>query len=174
MGIELQTLLKITDKLLWNANLTLSRNKIKTYREVLEDYGSDFSEFTLVENSFENTNIAFSPAVIAGSSLAFLPFKNAELTLLSKYVGQQYLDNTQNPDRSISAYLVNDLRLSYTWEPSFAKAINFSLLVNNIFDEKYESNGFTYGYLAGPVQYRENFYYPQAGRNIMGMVSIKF
>ncbi|MGC1243223.1 MAG: TonB-dependent receptor [Chryseosolibacter sp.] len=173
MGVELQGLLRISEKLIWNANLTLSRNKIGEYRELLEDYGADFTGYALVENTYRNVDIAFSPSVIAGSSLSFTPFKNADITVLSKYVGKQYLDNTANDARSIKAYFVNDLRLSYSWQPSFAKEINFSFLLNNFLDEAYESNGFTYGYLAGPVTYRENFYYPQAGRNLMGMISIK-
>ena len=174
MGIELQAALKISERLTWNANITLSRNKIAGYTEILEDYGSDFSGFSLVENRYKDTDIAFSPSVIAGSNLSVMPFRNAKITLLTKYVGKQYLDNTQNDARSISPYLVNDFRLSYGWKPSFLKEMTFSFLVNNILDEKYESNGFTYGYLAGPTEYRENFYYPQAGRNFMGMVAIKF
>lgn len=173
MGIELQGLVKISENLSWNANVTLSRNKIREYRELLEDYGPDFSGYTLVENIYRETDIAFAPSIIAGSSLSFAPFRNADLTLLSKYVGKQYLDNTGNDARSIGAYLVNDLRLSYSWHPAFAREINFSFLINNFLDEAYESNGFTYGYLAGPEVYRENFYYPQAGRNFMGMVTIK-
>lgn len=174
MGVELQGMLKLSDRLLWKANLTLSRNKIAEYTEILEDYGADFSGFDLVENTYKDTDIAFSPAVIAGSSLAFTPFRNAELTLLTKYVGKQYLDNTENDARSIAAYVVNDLRLSYSWKPAFLKEMNFSLLINNILDEKYESNGYTWGYLAGPTEYRENYFYPQAGRNFIGMISIKF
>jgi iron complex outermembrane recepter protein len=174
MGVELQGMYRLSDSFLWNANLTLSRNKIEQYTEILEDYGSDFSGFALVEHNFENTDIAFSPGVIAGSSLSFLPFKNADISLLTKYVGKQYLDNTANDDRSVSAYLVNDLRLSYSWEPSFLRQVNVSFLVNNIFDDSYESNGFTYGYLAGPTEFRENFYFPQAGRNFMGMITVKF
>ncbi|MEX1240021.1 MAG: TonB-dependent receptor [Cyclobacteriaceae bacterium] len=174
MGIELQGMVKFTDNLLWNANLTLSRNRIDEYRELLEDYGADFSGYALVESVYKDTEIAFSPAVIGGSSLSFLPFKNADITVLSKYVGKQFLDNTANDSRSIAAYLINDLRLSYSWEPSFVKEINFSFLINNILDEEYESNGYTWGYLAGPTEYRENYYYPQAGRHFMGMISIKF
>ncbi|HET9487398.1 MAG TPA: TonB-dependent receptor, partial [Chryseosolibacter sp.] len=173
MGVELAGQLNISDKLQWNANLTVSRNKIKEYREILEDYGADFSGFALVENTFKDTDIAFSPALIGGSSLTFIPFKNTDISLLTKYVGKQYLDNTANDARSIGAYLVNDLRLNYRWEPRFLKQVTFSLLINNIFDEAFESNGFTYGYFAGPAEYRENFYYPQAGRNIMGMISVK-
>jgi iron complex outermembrane receptor protein len=174
MGVELQGTIKFSDQVLWNANLTLSRNRIAEYREILEDYGADFSGFGLVENVFEDTEIAFSPSIIGASNLSFLPFDGSEITLLTKYVGKQYLDNTTNDSRSIDAYLVNDLRLSYTWKPSFVKEMTFSFLINNILDEAYESNGFTYGYLAGPVAYRENFYYPQAGRNYMAMIGIKF
>ena len=174
MGIELQSTIKFSEKLAWNANLTVSRNKIKEYKEILEDYGSDFSGFTLTENTFKNTDIAFSPGVIGSSSLTFLPFNNTDITLLTKYVGKQYLDNTASNSRSIDAYILNDLRLSYTWKPSFAKQVNFSFLINNIFDEAYESNGFTYGYRAGAAEYRENFYFPQAGRNFMGMIGIRF
>jgi iron complex outermembrane receptor protein len=173
MGVELAGQLNISDKLQWNANMTVSRNKIKEYREILEDYGADFSGFALVENTFKDTDIAFSPALIAGSSLTYIPFKNTDITLLTKFVGKQYLDNTANDARSIGAYLVNDLRLNYRWGPGFVKQVTFSLLLNNIFDEAFESNGFTYGFLAGPAEYRENFYYPQAGRNFMAMISVK-
>ncbi len=173
-GIELQGMVKLANRLTWNANLTLSQNKIANYTEVLEDYGDDFSGYDLVERTYKDTDIAFSPSVVAGSSLSFLPFGDAEIALLTKYVGKQYLDNTGNDARSIPAYLVNDLRLSYSWKPAFLKEVNFSFLVNNILDEKYESNGFTYGYLAGSTEYRENFYFPQAGRNFMAMISVKF
>src|SRR5690606_36819014 len=159
-GIELQAAVRVSERVNWNANLTVSRNRIDEYREVLTDYGADFSEYNLVENIHRDTEIAFSPSVIAGSGISFVPFEGLDVTLMTKYVGRQYLENTSNKGRSIPAYLVNDLRLSYTWKPQFVKAINFSLLINNPLDEAYESNGFTYGYLAGPVTYRENFYFP--------------
>lgn len=174
MGIELQGLARLSEKFRWNANLTVSRNKIREYKEILEDYGADFSAYDLREQTFRNTDIAFSPSVVAASSLSFIPFRNAEITLLSKYVGKQYLDNTASDARSIDPYLVNDLRLTYSWQPAFLREINFSFMINNILDEEYESNGYTWGYLAGPVEYRENYYYPQAGRNFMAMMSIKF
>jgi len=174
MGVELQGMVKFSEKFSWNANATFSKNRIEEYTEVLEDYGADFNSSDLVRNTFKNTDIAFSPSVIAGSSLSFKPFEGTDITLLTKYVGKQYLDNTSDDDRRIDPYLVNDLRLSYSWKTSFLKEIHFSFLINNIFDKAYESNGFTYGYLAGPVVFRENFYYPQAGRNFMAMVGIKF
>ena len=174
MGIELQGNLRISEKVAWSPNLTFSENRIDEYREVLEDYGDDFSELNVVERIFKDTEIAFSPSVIGASTITFAPFKGAELALLTKYVGKQYLDNTANDARSLDAYVVNDLRLSYSWKPSFLKEVSFSFLINNILDEAYQSNGYTYGYLAGSAEYRENFYYPQAGRNYMAMVGIKF
>ncbi len=173
MGIEVDGLVKLSNKVSWNANLTLSRNKISEFTEVLYDYGENWDEYNVVENVYKNTDISFSPSIIAGSALNYSPFRNFEASLLSKYVGRQYLDNTSNEARQLDAYLINDIRLTYSWKPSFVREISFSLLVNNVLDEVYESNGYTWGFLAGPTAYRENYYFPQAGRNLMGMISIK-
>jgi iron complex outermembrane receptor protein len=173
-GMEIESLLKLTKKLQWNANLTLSQNKIAEFKEVLYDYGTNFDEYNLVERTHKNSNISFSPNVIAGSQLLYAPVDGAEIGLLTKYVGKQYLDNTSNNHRSFDNYLVNDIRLRYVWKPSFMKEISISLLMNNILNEAYESNGYTWGYLAGTTEARENYYYPQAGRNFMAMISLKF
>jgi iron complex outermembrane receptor protein len=170
MGIELEGSVKLMKSLQWSANLTLSRNKIKEYVDILHDYADDSD----VKTRYTNTDISFSPNAIAGSQLAFFPFKGAEMTLLTKYVGKQYLDNTSTKDRTVTAYLVNDVRLAYKWKPEFAKEILFSLLINNVLDKKYQSNGYTWAYLyGGGAAYRETYYYPQAGRNFMAMISIK-
>lgn len=173
MGVEVDGLVKLSRKLTWNANLTLSRNKISDFTEVLYDYGANFDEYNVVENTYKNTDISYSPSVIAGSALSYSPFRNFEASLLSKFVGRQYMDNTSNESRQIDSYFINDLRFAYAWRPAFVREINFSLLVNNILDEAYESNGYTWGYLAGPTAYRENYYFPQAGTNWMAMISIK-
>ncbi len=175
-GIEFEGTVKLSNRLRWNANLTLSRNKISSFTEVGYDYGDnwEFSPAQETTKQYTNTDISFSPNVIAGSMLSYLPFRNAEVTLLTKYVGQQYLDNTSNANRKIDAYLVNDIRFSYTWRPSFIKEIAFSVLLNNVFDEMYSSNGYTWGYAGGGAVFRENYYYPQAGRNFLAMISLKF
>jgi iron complex outermembrane recepter protein len=174
MGIELEGALKISERFSWNANVTLSRNKIKEFTEVYYDYGANFDEYNEVRVTHRDTDISFSPNIIAGSGLNYRVFKNLEATLLTKYVGSQYLDNTSNTQRSIDAYVVNDLRFSYTVHPTFMKEIALSLLVNNILEEEYESNGYTWGYAGGGQQYRENYYFPQAGRNFMAMLTLKF
>ncbi|NBW35102.1 MAG: TonB-dependent receptor [Cytophagia bacterium] len=172
-GIELEMAYQLSNALRWNANVTFSQNKILEFNEVLYDYGLDYSEYNEVINTYKDTDISFSPNVIAGSVFSYSPIANAEVSLLSKYVGKQYLDNTSNEQRRIDAFFVNDIRLTYNWKPDFVKEIGFSLLVNNILNETYESNGFTYGYFGGGETIRQNFYYPQAGTHFLALVSIK-
>lgn len=173
-GIELEGSVRLDSKVQWNANLTLSQNKIKNFDEVIYDYGTNFDEYNEVVNNYSDTDISFSPNVIAGSGLMYTPIKNVEVSLLTKYVGKQFLDNTSNDARRISSYFINDLRLAYSIKPSFMKEISISMLANNIFNVGYSSNGYTYGYLGGTTEYRQNFYYPQAGRNYMVMVALRF
>jgi iron complex outermembrane recepter protein len=173
-GIELDGMVNLSRRFSWNANLTLSRNKIQSFTEILYDYGVNYDEFNVITNEYTKTSISFSPNIIAGSLLTFKPLPAGEITLLTKYVGEQFLDNTSNEARKIDAYITNDLRFAYTLRPKAIKEMTFSLLLNNLFNEMYESNGYTYGYLGGGQEFRENFYYPQAGRNVMGMINIRF
>ena len=175
-GIELEGAVMLTPKLRWNANLTLSRNKIDTYVEELNDYGVNFDQQeTFITTEFNDTDIAFSPNVIAGSQLSFTPFSMFEVSLLTKYVGQQFLDNTSNDERAIDAYFVNDLRFNYTVRTNVIKEIGFNLLINNIFSEMYSSNGYTFGYFGGPdFEVRENYFYPQAPRHFLFSVMLRF
>ena len=174
-GIELEGAVKWSDKMQWNANLTLSRNKIKNFTEVLIDYGETFDGFDVIENMYQDTDIAFSPNIIAGSQLTYTPFENFEVGVLTKYVGDQFLDNTSNDARKIDAYFVNDLRLNYSIKDKLAKEIGINLLINNILNEKYSSNGYTFGYFGGSeFEVRENYFYPQAPRNFLLSLVLKF
>lgn len=174
MGVELDGAWRISRHFSWNANITLSENKIREFTEVYYDYGPDFEDYNAVNTTHRNTDISFSPNAIAASGITYQPNASIDITLMSKYVGRQFLDNTSNRDRSIDAYVVNDLRLRYTLRPSFAREVTLSLLLNNFLDEAYESNGYTWGYAGGGALYRENYYFPQAGRNLMAMVALKF
>jgi iron complex outermembrane recepter protein len=170
MGIEIETLIQLNQKFLLNANATFSQNKISNFTEILYDY----FDGAVVERNYKSTDISFSPSLIAGAGLTFRPVSALELSLLSKYVSRQYLDNTSNSSRSLDPYFVNDLRFAYTFKPAFVREITVSLLAGNIFNERYESNGYTWGYLYGPDEYRENYFYPQAGRSYQLMLAAHF
>lgn len=169
LGIELEGGVSITSNFSWAANATFSKNKIESYTEFIDDYDNGGQ----IERNFSDTDIALSPSIIANSILGFSENGlTAELT--TKYVSKQYLDNTQNDARSIDPYLVNDLRISYAFTNlSFAKGITANLMINNLLDEKYETNGYTFGYVFGGEQ-RFNYYYPQAGRNFLLQVKWEF
>ncbi len=169
-GVEVDATVFFAKWFNWNVNATLSQNRIRNYQNVVYDYSDGFDVLT---EGFEDTEISFSPSIIAASRLNFEPMKGLEINLNSKYVGKQYLDNTQNENRTIEAYLVNDLRVAYTVENLLFKKVQFSVLINNILDERYVSNGYTYSYIAGD-EVTENFYYPQAGINFLAGVNLIF
>ena len=180
-GIELQAGWNISPNFKWQANATFSKNKIRSFTEVIYDYGPAFDEFNIIENTYADTDIAYSPSVIAASQLTWKVFDGAlhsadqlELTLLSKYVGDQYLDNTSNENRRIENYFVNDIRLRYSLEGWVFSGIDLTLQVNNVFGEQFSSNGYTFGYQGGPdYVVRENYLYPQALANYMITLGIR-
>jgi len=169
-GIELQAGVKPLKNLDIQGNIAFSKNVILNYTEYIDNW-DDWSQQA---NSLGKTEISFSPAVVAGGSVRFTPFKNFDVAWYSKYVGKQYLDNSSNPDRMLKAWFVNDLQLAYVFKPKFVKEISLNLMVNNILNHLYESNGWTYSYIYGAKQYTENWYFPQAGRNFLIGVGIKF
>ena len=110
----------------------------------------------------------------ASSVLSYKPLKNTEISLLSYYVGKQYIDNTSSNDRKLNPYLVNNLRLDYTTKQKLFKELKFKLLINNILNEKYESNGWVYSYLYNGKRNKMDGYFPQAGTNFLFSVSVGF
>ena len=170
MGVEVEAGVKVAKTLKVNANITLSNNKIKNFSEIVPNYdgGAD------MVNQFTETNIAFSPSTIFGSQILYNPLKNLEVGFLSKYVGKQYLDNTTDEKRKLNSYFTNDLRAIYTIKGKTLKEVNFSFLVNNIFNTLYESNGYSYSYISEKQIITENYYYPQAGTNVLLGVNLKF
>ena len=99
--------------------------------------------------------------------------KNFEISLLSKYVSEQYLDNTEDEGRKLDPYYVQDARVLYTFRKALLKEVNIILQVNNIFDKKFEPNGYTYNYISGGELVVNNYYFPMAGTNFMIAVNIK-
>jgi iron complex outermembrane recepter protein len=168
-GIELQGSVKPSPKFHASANLTLSQNRVLNFTEYADDYDNGGQK----ENFFSSSTLSFSPAAIAGATFTFIPVKRGEIRLLNKYVSRQYLDNTGNATRSIDPFLVNDLALSYAVKTKLAKEIIFNFQLNNLFNRKYEANGYTYNYIYGGQTVVENFFFPMAGINFMMGMNIK-
>ena len=173
-GLELSATVKLAEKWKLAANTTLSQNKIKNFTETVVNYDGDEDKI----NKFAKTDISFSPNLISGGQLFYAPVNNVELAWMTKYVSKQFMDNTSDDNRSLNAFFVNDIRASYSIKPKaerrpLFKELTFNLLVNNIFNHLYESNGYTYSYIYDKQVTTENFYYPQAGTNFLLAVKVR-
>jgi iron complex outermembrane receptor protein len=169
-GIELQLNTQLTQNWLWSGNATFSRNKIDEYQRFLDDFDSGGQQV----ETYENVTIAFSPSVIANSSFTYQTGDfSAEWNM--NYVSEQFLDNTENISRSIDPYLINNLLFTYEYNDlSFIRGITASLQINNVLDEKYVANGYTFGWIAEDEEKSFNYYYPQAGRHVMANLQFRF
>ncbi|GGD18772.1 TonB-dependent receptor [Flavobacterium orientale] len=171
IGLEVDATLKLTEKWFLQPNVTLSQNKNQDFV---------FQRDGVLEN-LGTTNIAFSPNFIAANRLTFIPIKNLQLSFLSKFVGEQYMGNIDAESSKLDSYFVNDLNISYeiTFNKVF-KSMRFNALVNNIFDLKYESNGYFYTYdddfsNPGTISTIEGAgFYPQAGINFLIGLTLLF
>jgi iron complex outermembrane recepter protein len=173
-GIELQGRYKLNKMVQISGNLTLSENKIKNFNDNIPRYDVNFNLIKQDTFFYSKPDLAFSPAVISSALLQVFPFTNAEINLTGKCVGDQYLDNTGNKARSLNGYFVQDFRLQYSLHNKITKEIILIAQANNIWNRKYESNGYTYSYFYDQSLVTENFYYPMAGRNFMLALNLKF
>lgn len=175
-GVELAGLLNFNDRVEVASNFALSRNKIRNYTETVYIYNEDYVSEGAVESQYGQTDISFSPAFISTHRIEVQPLRGFKTALIYKTVSKQYLDNTSSEDRKIDGYQVMDLRLRYTVKPSFMREVELALLVNNLFSELYEANGYTFSeqYVGDPTRYDYNYYYPQAPRNFLLSLGVKF
>ncbi|HWR32003.1 MAG TPA: TonB-dependent receptor, partial [Chitinophagaceae bacterium] len=169
-GIELQGGYQFTKWMNAVVNIAFSKNKVNNFTEYIDDYDNGGQKL----NQYGSTDIAFSPAVVGGATINFQPTEKSELSLLSKYVSKQYLDNTQDNGRVLNSFLVQDVRAIYTIRKKCPKEINLIAQVNNILNTKYEPNGYTYNYIYGGELSVNNYYFPMAGTNVMIGVNVRF
>ncbi len=172
LGLELEAVVPVTSKLTLQPNITLSSNKID---EIIVPTNGEPLRFS-------DTNISFSPEIVAANAIVFQPINNLQMSLLSKFVGEQYMSNTENSISKLDSFFVNDFNVTYTLKTkSIFESVVFTGLVNNIFNEKYVSNGYfgsfdfedtnsptgiTTGYYAG--------FYPQATTNFLVGLTLNF
>ena len=172
-GVEFTNVLNTKDFYV-NSSLSLSRNLVYNFNETLYDYGADFSQYNIIENKYGITDLAFSPGVLLNNHFEWKANKFLSFILNSKYVGKQYLDNTSNEKRVLKDFLINDFKIQTNLTNNVFNNLFFKIEINNIFNVKYSSNGYTFGYYGGmDYEVRENYFYPQATRNIMFSVSIE-
>jgi iron complex outermembrane receptor protein len=171
LGIELEFKVNLNSNWLWQPNIALSSN------QNLDFY---FKRDGVLEN-LGKTQLAYSPNLVGGNAIMYVPSTRFQIGLLSKYVGKQYMGNIDSENSTLSAYFVNDLNAVYTWQPNkWIQEIQWSLLVNNIFNAQYESNGYFYTFddtwsAPGQVTTVEGAgYYPQAGINFLTGVMLRF
>lgn len=172
-GVELQAAYTATNWIQVAANFTLSTNKIKSYTQYFDNYDADWNPLDQISQTYKNTTIAFSPATTGSAVISLFPFKDFECSFLSKQAGKQYLDNTEDENKVLNSYFTEDIRLIYTKKLKTIKEVQLMLNVNNIFNKKYEPNGYTYSYYLDATLTNDNYFMPMASTNFMLSINFK-
>ena len=173
-GVELTMGAKLTNWLKWDGNVSVSENKIVNFTEVVDAFDKNWISLGTQTNFFKSTDIAYSPNVISNSKFTY-HFKTFECALTSAYVGKQYFDNSSDDSRSIKAYFVNNLNMKYSMNLFKLTTLDFALQLNNLLDVDYEANAWTwYSCYVDGKRVNDSRFFPQAGRNFLAMVTLKF
>jgi iron complex outermembrane receptor protein len=176
-GLELEIGGKLPFGFFIEGNITWSRNRIRAFDEVLYQYTD--TSVSVITNRLYDTPIAFSPGWIGAlqTGWRYEPeskkrLNHIEFAYVLKHVGQQFMDNSGVYDRMLAGYFVNDARASTEFKV-FDQVFGVDVWVNNLLNAEYISNGYTYSYIYGDL-ITERFYYPQALRNFMVSLRVKF
>jgi iron complex outermembrane receptor protein len=172
-GIELYAYYKVVQGFVINGTITLSKNQIQSFDEYVDVYYDTLPYYDQKLIQHKNTNLALSPNIVGNIGFSLVPFNNFTVDWMTKFVGKQYLDNTSDINRSMNPFNYSNLNLSYSLKKVLFEEIVFGLQINNIFNQMYANNGYTFSYIYGVQTTTENFYYPQAGTNLMGRILIK-
>ena len=166
LGLELDASIVLTEQLSLVSNFALSKNKIQDLT---------INRDGAVQN-LNDTNIAFSPDLITTHALEYAPNTKFRAALIGKYVGEQYLSNTDTEASKLDSYFVTDFNFTYTLPVNNVfDSIVFTGMVNNLFDLKYVDRGYTYlDTWSGPTATEIQGYYPQATRNFLLGMTLMF
>ncbi|MEN9971841.1 MAG: hypothetical protein RIS20_188 [Bacteroidota bacterium] len=174
LGVEVYGAYQFNKKWRVTGAITLSENKILHFNEYLDVYLDTLPYYTQQVIKHEKTNMSFSPNFTGNIGLQWSPIENLQVAWMTKLVGRQFLDNTGNVNRSIDPYNFSNIQCNYSIFGKFCKEIQFGLMVNNVLNQLYSNNGYTFSYAYSGQTTTENFYYPQAGRNFIARVLLKF
>lgn len=169
LGLELQAGVRLASWLNWEANASLSRNRIQGFTEYVDTYDADWNELPQTQIYHESTDISFSPSLVANSSFV-LSQDIWSARLSSSYVGRQYLDNTSCLQRSLDPYFISQLQAGCQIKPQ----VRLDLFVYNLFNESYESSGWVWSYFLDGQRRQEAGYFTQAGTHLTGRLTLRF
>lgn len=174
-GLELSVDGYFTNQLRFRSSLSLAKNRVAEIKHYMDNYDLPYVNNLPQQNVavFKNAPLANSPEFMANAALTYT-FKSFTSEWMSRYVGTQYLDNTGSKSKSIPHFWVNDLRFNYIISASESSKISLSVLINNLFNELYAPRGYTYSFVSGGELTTENFYFPQAERNILAQIKFHF
>ena len=175
-GIELSASWRVADWFTANANATLSQNRIENYVHRVVDYaleGNVADGYGYYEVEMGTTRLAYSPNAMASLLLDF-HHRGFEAIWQTQYVGKQYFTNYENANMQLDAYCVTNLNLGYTFRTRMAKSVRVGLLINNLFNAKYASNGYGWSEAYEGAQDDHAYFFPQAPTNVLANVTIKF
>ena len=169
-GIELESIFKATNNLEISSNISFSRNKNIDYK----------TNFDGVVTNWGDTDISFSPDLVSSIGVNFRPKEDINISILNKFVGEQFMSNTESVVSKLNSYSTTDLNFIYSFKRSkHFKEIIFTAMINNIFNKEYVSNGYYYTY--DDTWSEPNMittiegagYYPQALRNFLLGITFK-
>ena len=182
-GIEIEINYKLNEKLIFSGNATISKNKISNFTEYIDNWDTWSQE----KIEYEDTDISFSPKLIWSSLIDYKITENLNIQFISKYVGEQFIDNTSSDDRKLDSYLTHNKRIIYDLNSKIFETFRITLQLNNILNKHYTNNAWVYRFITNsfdPTQtdpyinknkegsFDMAGYFPQAGRNFLIGISI--
>ncbi len=174
LGVELADRYAVSPEWQIGGNIAWSLNRIPDYNEYLDLYDEDFNYLGQENIVHENTTIAFSPSLVGALQTTYSPARFLDITWETKYVSRQFLDNTTNKERSIDPFSFSNIRLAFHKSILSLENVVLALDLKNVFNTRYETNGYTYGYVHAGQRSDFNYYFPQAGFHFMFSLNVDF
>ena len=169
-GIELESAYVLSDKINISGNMSFSKNQNINYVTNLNGQSVNLGD----------TEISFSPKLISSIQISYDPSLNFNISLLNKFVGEQYMSNTESDFSRLDSYTTTDLSIKYKFDKTYLFSdIVVTVMINNILNVEYVSNGYYYTYddtWSDPnliTTIEGTGYYPQATRNFLLGITLK-
>lgn len=172
LGLEIDSKIKLNKYLSIKPNASFSSNKNRGFRASING----------VLLNLRNTPLSFSPNTIIGNTFVYEPSENFMISILSKYIGKQYMSNLNSSISSqdqLESFFTSDLNFEYKIETKKDFKIIINGLINNLFNKEYVDRGYYYTYdypdEDGNIITGDGAgFYPQATTNFLTGITLKF